>query len=109
MSFTRRVPSRALLAQLEGAPCLRGTALRSSACRQIRCESDQKGPLEPNIGGLSGKSFKGQLYESTATRLQKERIEQERFSRTRDEGSGPRNMYVTFGMRSTLNVRVADG
>jgi len=98
MTFPRRAPSRALLSQLRGSPCLRTTALRSAASRQIRCESDKKGPLEPNIGGLSGKSFKGQLYESTATRLAKERLEQERFSKSRDEGNGPRNMYVTFGM-----------
>ena len=44
------------------------------------------------------KSFKGQLYESTALRLQRERAEQARFAKARGESSRGRNAAVTFGL-----------
>ena len=43
------------------------------------------------------KDFKGQLYESTAQRLQRERAEQRRFAKERGESSGGRNAAITFG------------
>ncbi|KAI9840671.1 MAG: hypothetical protein M1830_007921, partial [Pleopsidium flavum] len=41
------------------------------------------------------RSFKGQLYESTSQRLQRERAEQARFARERGESSGGRNAAIT--------------
>ena len=43
------------------------------------------------------KSFKGQLYESTAQRLERERAEQRRFAKERGESSGGRTAATTFG------------
>ncbi len=43
------------------------------------------------------RDFKGQLYESTAQRLQRERAEQRRFAKERGESSGGRNAAITFG------------
>ena len=45
------------------------------------------------------KDFKGQLFESTTQRLQRERAEQRRFAKERGEHSGGRNTAITFGMR----------
>ncbi|MCJ1480529.1 D-lactate ferricytochrome c oxidoreductase [Schaereria dolodes] len=42
------------------------------------------------------KSFKGQLYESTAQRLERERAEQRRFAKERGESSGGRTAATTF-------------
>ncbi|KAI9842062.1 MAG: D-lactate ferricytochrome c oxidoreductase [Sclerophora amabilis] len=42
------------------------------------------------------KSFKGQLHESIAQRLQRERAEQQRFANERGESSGGRNAAITF-------------
>lgn len=42
-------------------------------------------------------SFRGQLYESTAQRLQRERAEQEKFAKERGESSGGRSLAITFG------------
>jgi hypothetical protein len=92
MSFPKAAPSRALLSHLcrssfsTPSPCL-----RSVASRQIRCESAEGKPVS------GGRSFKGQLYESTAVRLARERAERERFSKVRKEGSGGRSMALTFG------------
>ena len=91
MSFSTRAPSRALLSHLRRSPLSPSPCLRSLASRQIRCEStEQKHPGE-------GRSFKGQLYESTAARLARERTERARFSRDRKEPSGARNIALTFG------------
>ncbi|KAF2813064.1 d-lactate dehydrogenase-like protein [Mytilinidion resinicola] len=43
-----------------------------------------------------GRSFKGQLYESTAQRIQKEREEQARFATKRQLGSGGRGASMLF-------------
>ncbi|KAL2349990.1 D-lactate dehydrogenase [Cryomyces antarcticus] len=43
-----------------------------------------------------GRSFKGQLYDSTAARLQRERAEQARFASQRTLGTGGRGLATTF-------------
>lgn len=43
------------------------------------------------------RSFKGQLYESVAGRLERERAEQRRFARERGESSGGATAAKTFG------------
>lgn len=95
------VPSRALLTTLRNsARASRATPCLRIAGRQLRWEStEQKPPGE-------GKSFKGQLYESTAIRLERERREQARFSKARNEGAGGRNMALSFGT-ADLNPKKA--
>lgn len=92
MPFSTRAPSRALLSHLRRSPLSPSPCLRSLASRQIRCESTEQKPAG------EGRSFKGQLYESTAARLARERTERTRFSRDRKEPSGARNIALTFGM-----------
>lgn len=75
------------------SPCLRATARHT----QVRWESTEKKPAGP-AGDLGGRTFKGQLYESAAGRLERERAEQARFSKQRNEGAGGRNSALTFGM-----------
>lgn len=43
-------------------------------------------------------SFRGQLYQSTAERLERERAEQRRFAEARGEAHGGRNAAFTFGL-----------
>lgn len=49
---------------------------------------------------MPGRSFKGQLYESTGARLVKERADRERFAKERNESAGGRTGALTFGMVS---------
>lgn len=44
------------------------------------------------------KSFRGQLYESTAQRLERERAEQRRFANERGADRGGRTSALTFGL-----------
>lgn len=44
------------------------------------------------------KSFRGQLYESTAQRLQRERAEQARFAEKRGRGGGAYLLWATLGI-----------
>ena len=44
------------------------------------------------------RSFKGQLYESVASRLERERAEQRRFAKERGESSAGGNAAKTFGI-----------
>jgi len=91
MSLSHRAPSRALLASLRrSAPCL-----RRPAASQIRCESTEQKPAQPQ---QDGKSFRGQLYNSTAMRLQREKADRERFSQARNESSGGKSLALTFGI-----------
>ena len=50
-------------------------------------------------------SFKGQLLDSVAQRLEKERAEQRRFAKIRGEGSGGRAAATTFGTGNRLGER----
>ncbi|KAI9763588.1 MAG: D-lactate ferricytochrome c oxidoreductase [Geoglossum simile] len=60
------------------------------ALNQCRCQSAGKGEdLE---------SFKGQLYKSTAQRLERERVEQRRFAKERGESSQGRSLAITFAI-----------
>jgi len=93
MSFFKVAPSRAITRSLRRTT-IAPSCLQASPRIQCRLESTNKSPAE------QGSSFKGQLYESTAARLQREREERERFSRERDEGSGGRNAALTFGTLS---------
>lgn len=51
------------------------------------------------------KSFHGQLYESTAERVQRERAEQKRFAEMRNESGKGRNAAVTAGWPS-MNIHL---
>lgn len=91
MSFPKRVnaPSRALLSALGRTAA--APTFRPAATSQRRWASTQ--PTQPE----EGRSFKGQLFVSTAARLEKERQERERFARQRSEGRDGRNAAFTFG------------
>ena len=72
--------------QLELARRLLPAYRRSFHISARRSEEDQSGK----------RSFRGQLYESTHDRLERERAEDEKYRRIRAarEGSGPRNAAV---------------
>ncbi|RAL61792.1 hypothetical protein DID88_002855 [Monilinia fructigena] len=61
-------------------------------------------PIEQNPG--EGRSFKGQLYESTQARLIKERAEREQYSKNRNESSGGKNSALTFVIISVAIRRI---
>ncbi|PVH86562.1 hypothetical protein DL98DRAFT_449704 [Cadophora sp. DSE1049] len=94
-----RAPPRALQATIRKSsnpsPCLRATARHT----QVRWESTEKNPA--GTGETQGRTFKGQLYESAAVRLERERAEQARFSKQRNEGAGGRNSALTFVIIAT--------
>jgi D-lactate dehydrogenase (cytochrome) len=99
MSFPTRAhaPSRALLSAISRTTAT--PTFRRAAASQQRWEStEKKQPQE------YGRSFKGQLYESTAARLQREREERQRFAKQRNESAGGRNAAMTFGMQSIARL-----
>ena len=92
MSGNRLCPSVALLQSFRQAPipkqCLRQNPLGiRRAIHGSRPLSEEK------------KDFKGQLFESTAQRLQRERADQRRFAKERGEHSAGRNTAITFSKR----------
>jgi D-lactate dehydrogenase (cytochrome) len=97
MSFPKRAPSKALLSNLTKSTRA-ATVFRTAAGRQLRWQSTEKTPADKPAG--DGRSFKGQLYQSTSVRLAREREERQRFSRERNEGAEGRNMALTFGIAS---------
>jgi hypothetical protein len=97
MPFPKRSPSRALLNTLLILPS-KAPGFRIATYRQTRFESTK--PPTPE----EGRSFKGQLYESTSNRLQKERIERARFAKERNEGASGRNWSITFGISPLHSV-----
>ncbi|TVY37471.1 D-lactate dehydrogenase [cytochrome], mitochondrial [Lachnellula occidentalis] len=92
-----RAPSRALLASLRRST-VQTSCLRIASARQRRCESTEQKPPPP---AQEGKSFRGQLYNSTAMRLQREKADRERFTQARNESSGGRNSALTFVVIAT--------
>ena len=91
MAFPTRAPSRAL-SSLTKSCSLTSPSVRATAARQLRFTSTERKPSD------EGRSFKGQLYNSTAERLAKERAEQQRFAKERNEGAGGRNAALTFSI-----------
>ncbi|TGO80131.1 hypothetical protein BELL_0014g00200 [Botrytis elliptica] len=88
MSFPRRVPSSALLSSL------RTSSSRSQFCLRSPASELRYASTEQNLG--EGRSFKGQLYESTQARLIKERAERQQYSKNRNESAGGKNSALTF-------------
>ncbi|KAI9785950.1 MAG: D-lactate ferricytochrome c oxidoreductase [Geoglossum umbratile] len=93
MSYQHRLPIRSAVRVLL-KPTIFSTSFaknsRPLAVSQCRCQSTGKGEdLE---------SFKGQLYRSTAQRLERERAEQRRFAKERGESSQGRSLAITFGI-----------
>jgi len=80
--------------------------LRPSLLRPLlRSATRIRAPLQYPAGrryasSEEGKSFKGQLYESTAERLHKERAEQLRFAQQRRQGQG----WVAGGATLTVGI-----
>ncbi|KAL3425156.1 glycolate oxidase [Phlyctema vagabunda] len=83
MSLSKVAPLRVLRKPSTTPQCLR---------RQLRFESTRPTPPPGN----EERSFKGQLYESTGIRLQKERAERLKYARDRGESSGGRNSAITI-------------
>jgi D-lactate dehydrogenase (cytochrome) len=98
MALIKTAPAQAILRRLGGATAA-ASCFQHSPQIQIRCESSSQTPSD------QPKSFKGQLYESTAARTEREREERRRFARERGEGAGGRNAAMTFGA-TLLNVFV---
>ncbi|CAG8972366.1 hypothetical protein HYALB_00005034 [Hymenoscyphus albidus] len=88
MSFTNRIPSSALHALRKSTTTT--TCLRTAG-RQIRWESTEKTERKTH-----GKSFSGQLYSSTALRLQREKADRVRFAELRNEAGGGRGIALSF-------------
>ncbi|KAM3075558.1 D-lactate ferricytochrome c oxidoreductase [Clarireedia jacksonii] len=88
MPFPRKVPSRALLAGSRASSSLLPFCFRAGSTR-FRCLSTEQKPEEE-------RSFKGQLYESTQVRVERERAERARYSKNRNETSGGRASALTF-------------
>lgn len=94
MSLSRTAASKSFLSNLSIRPSLRPRA-HPATQRQLRWQSEEGHPRPPPSS--TGRSFKGQLYESTTRRLHREQAEQERFSLQRKEYAGGRNLALTFG------------
>jgi D-lactate dehydrogenase (cytochrome) len=92
MSYRRRLSVQPALRVLLTPTAFSATFAkypRPLTVNQCRCQSTEKGEdLE---------SFKGQLYRSTAQRLERERAEQRRFAKERGESSQGRSLAITFG------------
>ncbi|KAI9047436.1 hypothetical protein LZ554_008155 [Drepanopeziza brunnea f. sp. 'monogermtubi'] len=100
MAFRAVAPSRAPLVALRRpaqAHCLRVAGRRWESTERPSPEQLAEG----NLHGQGRPSFKGQLYESAAGRLERERAEQARFQKQRNEGAGGRNSALTFVIIST--------
>ncbi|KAI9704055.1 MAG: D-lactate ferricytochrome c oxidoreductase [Bogoriella megaspora] len=89
-------------------PVSRLTATRSSQCARARRCTIEQATASSIIHSRryyaseqdQGKSFRGQLYESTAQRLQREKEEQARFREKRNPGSG----NAAYSIGATLGV-----
>lgn len=88
MSRPKLCPSVSLLRNLRLA--IRPSFLQKPQylCRSLQTQKNER-------------SFKGQLYDSVAQRLDRERAEQMRFLKARGEGGGGRSIALTFVLLST--------
>ena len=96
-------PSIALLRSLvrssSSQQCLHRISIRNQRTfRTARILADEEQPRKP---------FVGQLYESTAERVQRERAEQERFAKHRNESKRGRSAALTTG-KYLLNQTLAE-
>src|SRR5690348_12836809 len=112
MSLPKRAsaPSRALLSALRRpctSPYLQRTSIRTSDIGVIGQQRWESTEGHPQPRG-DGKSFRGQLYSSTAMRLQREKAERERFSNQRNEKSGGKSLALTFGMFDYFEISQVD-
>lgn len=93
MSFTK---ARASIGALRNLPRTSIKALEPiRLARPIQCRWESTKP--PTTPAEQSRSFKGQLYDSTAERLQREREEQKKFARDRNESAGGSKAAMTFG------------
>lgn len=89
-------------------PLLRSSARPSTSGKQLRQACSpllrQRRTFRTTVPfKQEERSFKGQLYESTSQRLQRERAEQARFAKERGESKGGRNAAITFGKLSSIH------
>ncbi|KAI9719393.1 MAG: hypothetical protein M1812_003464 [Candelaria pacifica] len=93
MPASRIIPSTSLLRAL-GEPVIPLQCVRRKPPLLIRLRAPQR--LYSTTKDDAGKSFLGQLYESTSQRLDRERAQQRRFAQQRGESSGGRTAATTF-------------
>jgi len=95
MSLSKCAPSTAALARA-ARPSSRSIRVASSS--QKRWLSTEKEPAEKGPTGPShGKSFQGQLWESTAARMQRQKAERAKFTHESTSPTG-RNSALAFGI-----------
>ena len=87
----------------------RAAAARRPFSSSATCRDEQKQKGAAGAGG----DFRGQLYESTAQRLERERAEQRKYAEERGESVGGRNAALTFGnhnpyRRAMRNLALCD-
>lgn len=90
MSIKQICPSTALLQSLRQVP-------GAAKCPNQLQLSHPRALQTSRRKAEQASSFRGQLYESTQRRLQKEREEQQRLARERGEGNSGRTIAITFG------------
>lgn len=91
-------PSKAALWSLRQYNGLCQHTWETSACLVRRLHTSR--PVSEQTS-----SFRGQLYESTQRRLEKERLEQQRFAKERGEAGGGRTAATLVGMLLNLPLR----
>ncbi len=94
MPTPRIVPSSSLLRALRESS-ISFQCVRKASPSSIRPRKPER--LYSTTKEKVERSFQGQLYESTAQRLERDRAEQRRFAQQRGESSGGRNSAITFG------------
>ena len=97
MSRSKLCPSAALLRSLRVSQALGPVPLKASLCLRRPLHTSRPAREQQRS------SFKGQLYESVAQRLERERAEQQRFAKIRGEGGGGRPAAIAFGMLGVID------
>ena len=91
-------PSKAILRELRQSVCIRRHVQKTSTGVPRALHTSK-------VRAQQRLSFRGQLYESTHRRLEKEREEQGRFARERGDGEAGRMALTLFGKFSTIAFR----
>ena len=96
MSANKFLSSKRILQGLGPSSSIHRYVRKPSAC-PVRAIRTSRSLAEEE------RSFRGQLYESTQKRLEKEREEQRRFARERGEAGGGRNAAILFSVPPNIH------
>lgn len=83
---------------------LRAPALAARRCAGTRFLSGDNKPRIVSSEKDNGPSFKGQMMESIAARMEREKAERDRAAREKSLSAAPRNWGVTFCMFCSYQV-----